>query len=590
MEGKPTVSLCMIVKNEERFLKSCLDSVKDLVNEMIIVDTGSTDKTIDIAKEFDAKIIYYNWKNDFADARNVSLSYAKMDWILLMDGDDIFDSKDYDKFKDILTNSDEEHDIYFFNTASFAGSVNGEIINNPNVRLVRNNKGYKFRGAIHEQITNENGIPESNKIKYYNINIYHYGYLTEVTKEKNKRNRNISILEEELKKDPENNFNINNLATEYYCLNNFEKSLELYNLAYKNMKPEIGYSSRLVMRRITNFMALGRFKEALQAIDEGLKFYPNYTDLVFEKAEIYEKQGKYTLAIRALIECLQRGESPMELNFLSGSGSYKAYELLGDIYTKLKDFDKALEAYEEGFKANLKTNVYIKKLMKTIILKKKDDNDFIIANYLEDKVEYNKNLILSNLLDYGFLEDFDALINDYNENITSEFLLLKARRLFYDKKYYEALGYFSYLEEKSYEPFQVAKYKTIIFLIISPDIPLNYVNKLEVEALEKELLTTFFNLNSKLEVQDFENIYDARKLLALSIDFLREILLLKEFDLFEKLVPILNYISDDVVLIFLAKLYDDLGFYNLAAKEVFRSIKSLNIVDKDCIDILKRGL
>ncbi|MFG0216248.1 glycosyltransferase family 2 protein, partial [Brevibacillus porteri] len=85
MSEAPKISLCMIVKNEEECLHKCLDSVKDLVDEMIIVDTGSTDKTVEIGKSFGAVVHSYEWQDNFAEARNFGLEKATGDWILWMD-------------------------------------------------------------------------------------------------------------------------------------------------------------------------------------------------------------------------------------------------------------------------------------------------------------------------------------------------------------------------------------------------------------------------------------------------------------------------------------------------------------------------
>ena len=83
-----TLSLCMIVKNEDRFLQGCLESIKDVVDQIIVVDTGSTDKTLNIAQEYNAQIHYFDWCDDFSAARNVSIKYATGDWILWMDADE----------------------------------------------------------------------------------------------------------------------------------------------------------------------------------------------------------------------------------------------------------------------------------------------------------------------------------------------------------------------------------------------------------------------------------------------------------------------------------------------------------------------
>ena len=86
--GRPSLSACMIVKNEEKFLAQCLNSIKDAVDEIIIVDTGSTDKTVEIAQSFGAKVYHHPWRNSFSEARNHSLSYATCDWILQIDADE----------------------------------------------------------------------------------------------------------------------------------------------------------------------------------------------------------------------------------------------------------------------------------------------------------------------------------------------------------------------------------------------------------------------------------------------------------------------------------------------------------------------
>src|SRR3989338_10012371 len=91
---RPTLSACMIVKNEEKFLAQCLQSIKNAVDEIIVVDTGSTDRTVEIAQSFGAKIYYHPWRNSFSEARNHSLSYATCDWILQIDADEALEQSD----------------------------------------------------------------------------------------------------------------------------------------------------------------------------------------------------------------------------------------------------------------------------------------------------------------------------------------------------------------------------------------------------------------------------------------------------------------------------------------------------------------
>ena len=103
MERTHSVSLCMIVKNEADCLSRCLESMKGLVDEIIIVDTGSTDNTVEIAKQYGAVIKTYQWNNDFSQARNYSLSLATKEWILVLDADEYLRPEDKDLFISSIT-------------------------------------------------------------------------------------------------------------------------------------------------------------------------------------------------------------------------------------------------------------------------------------------------------------------------------------------------------------------------------------------------------------------------------------------------------------------------------------------------------
>src|SRR5436190_22371274 len=93
------LSLCMIVKNESKHLANCLESVDGVVDEIIIVDTGSTDNTIEIAEKYGAKVFHYKWHDDFGAARNEALKYASGDWVLVLDADEVLSDESKDKIR-----------------------------------------------------------------------------------------------------------------------------------------------------------------------------------------------------------------------------------------------------------------------------------------------------------------------------------------------------------------------------------------------------------------------------------------------------------------------------------------------------------
>lgn len=147
-----TISLCMIVKNEETCLRNCLVSVKDVVDEFIIVDTGSTDNTIQVIKEFTDTIYHYTWINDFAAARNYAFSLATKEYILWLDADDIVRKDDLDSLLHLKETLDSSIDIV---TMIYDITFNKEGISTlsiPRDRLVRNKAGFYWRYFVHEEL------------------------------------------------------------------------------------------------------------------------------------------------------------------------------------------------------------------------------------------------------------------------------------------------------------------------------------------------------------------------------------------------------------------------------------------------------
>lgn len=163
----PTISLCMIVKNEEMHLVRCLDSVADLVEEIIIVDTGSTDRTVEIASHYTEKIYAYSWKDDFADARNESFSKASMDYCMWMDADDILEDTQKEKFLQLKESLSSDTDIVMMKYNTSFDEAGMPSFSYYRERWIRNNAGYRWVGAVHEV------IPPKGSILYSDIAISH---------------------------------------------------------------------------------------------------------------------------------------------------------------------------------------------------------------------------------------------------------------------------------------------------------------------------------------------------------------------------------------------------------------------------------
>ena len=163
----PTISLCMIVKNEEMHIARCLDSVAELVEEIVIVDTGSTDRTVEIVSGYTSKVYSYPWKDDFSDARNYSFSKASMDYCMWMDADDVLEAWEKEKFLQLKQSLPPDTDIVMMKYHTSFDEAGKPSFSYFRGRWIRNDKEFCWVGAVHEV------IPPRGRILYSNIGICH---------------------------------------------------------------------------------------------------------------------------------------------------------------------------------------------------------------------------------------------------------------------------------------------------------------------------------------------------------------------------------------------------------------------------------
>ncbi|MBH0231513.1 glycosyltransferase family 2 protein [Halobacillus yeomjeoni] len=217
-----TISLCMIVKNEEEVLANCLSSVKDICDEIIIVDTGSTDKTKEIAEQFTEHILDFEWIDDFSAARNFSFSQATKDFILWLDADDIFLPEDQEKLKKLKDTLDESVDA-----VSMRYVIARDAYDNPSIhfrrnRLVKRSKNFKWIGPVHEYLEVGGNILSSD------ISVEHKKDMKKASEMNSKRN--LRIYEKRIKNG--DNFSPRDLfyyANELRDHGQYQKAIIYYN-------------------------------------------------------------------------------------------------------------------------------------------------------------------------------------------------------------------------------------------------------------------------------------------------------------------------------------------------------------------------
>ena len=159
-----SLSVCLIVKNEQPVIARCLSCVKKFADEIIVVDTGSTDATAEVAKKFTDKIYSYEWEDDFASARNFALGKASCEYVMWLDADDVVSDENADKIKNLVEN--QSFDMAFLQYAvAFDGEVPTDVYYSE--RIFKRCKNYRFEGAVHEAVS-----PQG-KIIYSDAQIWH---------------------------------------------------------------------------------------------------------------------------------------------------------------------------------------------------------------------------------------------------------------------------------------------------------------------------------------------------------------------------------------------------------------------------------
>jgi glycosyltransferase involved in cell wall biosynthesis len=330
----------MIVKNEEENLSRCLDSVKGIPDEIILVDTGSADRTVSIALQYGAKVFRHPWNDSFSEARNFALSQASGTWILVMDADDELEAEDRDTLLH-LTAESGDRDVYCCKTLSYSGNGAdcGNVLVTMSVRLIRNGKGYFYRGRVHEQLAGPGGAPPLTATA---IRFYHYGYLSSQLEKKEKHRRNIALISRELEDDPENGFMHFNLGNEYLATGAVRQAMDCYRASCRTLQPSLGYGSMLLTRMILCSEQLRDDESQCRYIRAGLHLYPQLPDFEYLKAGLLLRHGKVMRAIRSYQKCIRMGPPAADENSMLGVATFKPHDRLAALYEQLGERKTAL--------------------------------------------------------------------------------------------------------------------------------------------------------------------------------------------------------------------------------------------------------
>ena len=342
-----TLTLCMIVKDEEEMLPRCLEAVRPAVDEIVVVDTGSSDRTVEIAESFGARVIHFEWSGDFAAARNVSFEAATGDWLVYLDADEVLVPEDAGRLRELTGHVWRE--AFYLVETNFTGDLeHGTTITHNALRVFRNRPEYRFEGRIHEQIAHHlpRSLPE--RMEPSQVRVEHYGYLGVVRDAKDKTRRNLDLLERQVADGDDTPFLHYNLGSEYAAAGDAERALDHLTLAWEAMRGggDLHHSPfvcPLVYRRTRALRVLGDLEGADAQAAEGLAHFPGFTDLVFEQALAAQDGGDLERAGELLERCLEMGDGPSRYTSIAGYGSYVALMQLAQLRRQEGEHEDAEE-------------------------------------------------------------------------------------------------------------------------------------------------------------------------------------------------------------------------------------------------------
>ena len=311
----PTISLCIIAKNEEQNIERCIKSAKPYVDQIVVVDTGSSDFTVEVAERLGAEVYDHLWQEDFAQARNKSLEKATGHWILFLDCDEELDPLTAPKLKKIVQN--EKYNGYWVKIINMFNNRPGTSFQG--FRLFRNDPRHRFECPIHEQILPSvirNSSPET--IGHSTITIYHHGYENDETTYKNKIERNLKILHKAMKDYGQTGFLPFYIAVEHQKMGEYQRALEFYQQSLQKTDLKESYAPAMIRSMVHCYTALGQYQQGLDLANKFLNIYPGYTDLVYLKGIIYQQMGKISDALACMNQCLAMGPPPVHLFSVQG--------------------------------------------------------------------------------------------------------------------------------------------------------------------------------------------------------------------------------------------------------------------------------
>lgn len=332
------VSICIIVKNEEKSLKACLEKITCIGYEVIVVDTGSTDGTKVVASEYTEKVYDFEWCDDFSTARNYAIDKASKDYIMMVDSDEFLIDMDKASFEELILQHPQDvgrvhrNNIFARNGVGFSSN---ELVNR-----VFPKRHYRYQGKIHEQIVSFSGGEYST----YSLPVYfeHGGYDGDLEVRRKKTSRNIRMLEQSLLEKGDDPYIIYQLGKAFYLQEDYEKAAGYFSKALEyDLDISLEYVIDMVEMYGYSLINANRFADALM-FENIYEEFSHSADFVFLMGLIYMQNSLFDKAEEEFVKASGYQECKVE-----GVNSYLANYNAGVIRECLGDREKAISYYKK---------------------------------------------------------------------------------------------------------------------------------------------------------------------------------------------------------------------------------------------------
>ncbi|MGG1634795.1 glycosyltransferase family 2 protein [Paenibacillus sp. NRS-1760] len=537
---------CVITKDEETNIEKCLNSLKEITSEIIVVDTGSSDNTVQIARDLGAFIYHFEWENDFSKAKNYALSKATGDWIIFLDADEYIEQHSLIEIKNC---------VRIANTNGYDGIISSLINYNPetteiqstvqNLRIFRRDSKIKYFGAIHETIKH---VTKQLKVIDFSkqISLIHTGYSSNEIERKQKGQRNLLLLLAEEKKNM-NNHDINFYLSETYNL------IKEYELAlFYALKAHTVKETELLGTKEKNYLNIIRYlrkleypsEQVIRIIQEASYKYPSYPDYYVYIGDYNRFSQQFLDAIYMyekalfLINNISQGETQTSGLLLS------IYKQLSNLYYHTNDTSKTVHVITLILNTDRYDFSLLNYLMKILLINREDETNII--NFLEKiyRVDVAKDLIyLSksaiNNGSYILANYFMSLLRSFSSELQEEELELAIL----NEDYVIASQQFLSLFHMKDSELQYLK-KAIISSLLSKD-----------ETTKNKVFQTAYK-NTGIDLKELldepKNNQYSQEELELVLDIIKEFYRLSKYEEIDK---VLKKIKNDEILLATAELF-----------------------------------